>query len=183
VENTNPYAPPKAKLEAESDRICWRDNDVVVLRVGNDLPPRCIVCNVPVDGPIKKVRLHWHSPWLYLLILINVVIYVVVGIIARRSVKISPALCKDHALERRRRILRFLGMGGGALGLAFAFLMANLTGFALISFVGSLTILVIAMFLCRKVYAKAIKKDYARIGGCKEPFLASLERKAPLPLE
>jgi hypothetical protein len=55
----------------------------------------------------------------------------------------------------------------------------NLPGIALISGVGALTILIIAMFLCRKIYAKEINKDYARLGGCKEPFLASLELARP----
>jgi hypothetical protein len=33
-----------------------------------------------------------------------------------------------------------------------------------------------AVFVSRTVYAKKITKDFAKLGGCKEPFLASLEQ-------
>lgn len=171
----NPYAPPLAPLAAVKGSQVQRDGDAVVVHSGSDLPPRCITCNAPVRGPVKEVRLYWHSPWLYLLILINILFYAIVGLIARRSVKVSPGLCEVHSAQRTRRILYFWAAGGAACVAGAVLLFTEAGAASAVFFVLAVLVLVIGMLSTRKVYAKKITKEYARVGGCKEPFLASLE--------
>jgi hypothetical protein len=175
VDQRNPYAPPQAQVVAVHDTKCTRDGNAVVVQSGNDLPPRCIKCNAPVKGPIKEVKLYWHSPWLYLLVLINILVYLVVGLVVRRTVKVSPGLCEVHSAKRSGRILVFVGLGVGSCAAAIGLLTVGESGLAIAFFVFAVLLLVIGMLVSRKVYAKKITKDYASLGGCKEPFLASLE--------
>ncbi len=175
MDQRNPYAPPQAQVAAVNGTQCTRDGNAVVVQSGNDLPPRCITCNAPVKGSIKEVKLYWHNPWLYLLLLINFLVYLVVGLVARRTVKVSPGLCEVHSARRLRRILVCLGLGVGSCAIAISMLTAGESGLAITFFILAVLLLVIGMLVSRKIYAKKITKDYASLGGCKEPFLASLE--------
>ena len=176
MEARNPYAPPKAEVGGNIRNMrCTRDRSSVVVQIGSDLPARCIVCNAPATAPVKEIKLYWHSPWFYLLILINILVYLVVGLLARKSVKVSPGLCATHTSKRRRRVFGFLGAGSAAATGAVFLLLASESGAATALFVIALLLFVVGAFASRKVYAKKITKEYALLGGCKEPFLASLE--------
>lgn len=175
MDQRNPYAPPQTKVIEINDGQCTREGDAVLIQRGSDLPPRCIKCNAPIEEPIKEIKLYWHSPWLYLLILVNILLYAIVGLIVRRKVSVSPGLCKTHAAKRRRGLFTFLGLAGACSGLAIGLVGADQSEAAIALFLFAILILIIGALVSRKVYAKKITKEYARIGGCKEPFLASLE--------
>jgi hypothetical protein len=174
VDQRNPYAPPRAQVDQVKYGNCTRDGDTVIVQIGSDLPPRCIKCNAPVKGRIKKIKLYWHSPWLYLLIFINILIYAIVALIARSTVEVSPGLCKDHSAKRLRGIFIFVGLGGGACVTAIGLLEVGQSELAIIFFFLAIILLIAGALVSRKVYAKKITKEYVRLGGCKEPFLASL---------
>jgi hypothetical protein len=171
----NPYAPPKAEVVEVRSTGCSRDGKLAVVPVGNDLPPRCIKCNAPVKAPIKEVKLYWHSPWLYLLVLINVLVYAVVGLVVRRTVKVSPGLCGAHAAQRRRRILLFLALGAGSCLIWGSLLTTQDSGLSAAFFILAILFLFAGALASRKVHAKKITKEHASVGGCGEAFLASLE--------
>lgn len=175
MDDSNPYAPPKAEVGIVKHGDCVRDGKLVVIPAGSDLPSRCIVCNAPVTASIKEIKLYWHSPWLYLLILLNILIFIIVGFVVRKSVKVSPGLCSTHSTERKRRILMFSAAGGAAFTVGILLLMANESTSAIMLLLLAFLILVVGVLVSRKVYASRITKEYARLGGCKEPFLASLE--------
>lgn len=175
MDQRNPYAPPQAKVLEVNDGRCTRDGDAVLIQRGSDLPPRCIKCNAPVEGPIKEVKLYWHTPWLYLLVLINILLYAIVGVIVRRKITVSPGLCKTHTAKRRRGLFIFLGLAGTCCAVAIGLVSTDQSEGAIALFLFALLILIIGMLVSRKVYAKKITKEYARIGGCQEAFLASLE--------
>ena len=173
--NANPFAPPKAALVESIGGRCIREGKYVVVDVGGDLPPRCIVCNEPATTPIKSKKLYWHSPWIYLLILVNILVYVIVGLAVRKTVRVSPGLCEFHGARRRRRVFTLAGLGLASLVAASMLLQRQIAGGAAALFVLAFALLVAAAIAGRKVYAREITKEYARLGGCKEPFLASLE--------
>ncbi len=75
----NIYAAPKAQVGDNNGSDCARLGDLVVVPIGSDLPPRCIVCNAPAKTPVKKSNLYWHTPWLYLLLLFNLIVYAIVA--------------------------------------------------------------------------------------------------------
>ncbi len=173
---TNPYAPPKASLTNIASGKCRREGKWVVVETGADLPPRCIICNEEVSTPIKNKKVYWHTPWLYLLVLINILVYAVVGLIARKSFPISPALCKLHATKRRRRILFFIGAASASFVAAVLLLDTPRDSISAVLFILTVLLMVMAGISSRTVYARKITNEYARLGGFKEPFLNSLER-------
>lgn len=171
----NLYAPPKARVVEMRDDECSKDGKFVIVPIGSDLPPRCIKCNEPAEEPVKEIKLYWHSPWLYLLILLNILIYAVVGLIVRSTVRVSPGLCEAHAMQRRRKIFIFLSLATGCCIGGIGAMQMKAPEAAAFLFLAMLVSLVIALVASRKVYAKKITKEYARLGGCKEAFLASLD--------
>lgn len=98
----NPYAPPTAELRLASNEHCWRDGRHVVLRRGGDLPHRCLRCNRPGLPRSRGSTYSWHSPWLFVLIPLNIIVFAVVALLVRRSVKLHPVLCDSHRRELRR---------------------------------------------------------------------------------
>ena len=70
----NPYAPPKANVEEVPQGAVWRDGDTLLLRPGTIWPTRCVKCNLPAVQPVKARWVSWHSPWLYFLLLLNLII-------------------------------------------------------------------------------------------------------------
>ncbi len=173
---SNPYAPPKSFVaDVKQVTGCRREGKFVVIPEGSDLPPRCIICNDAVTLPVKTSKIYWHTPWLYLL-LVNIIVFAITALVARKSFAVSPGLCVPHASIRRRRLGGGL-LAGAAVGLVGGtlMLMCDAVPGGLIAFGLAFVLLVVAGFTSRKVYPKNITKEYARIGGCKEPFLASLE--------
>ncbi|GAA0750695.1 hypothetical protein LRH25_19825 [Ideonella azotifigens] len=170
----NPFAPPTIETERKTTD-CVRKGKSVIVPVGFDLPQRCIICNSAAQTPVKSKKLYWHSPWLYLLIPLNILIYLVVGLLARKSFVVSPGLCEAHASRRKRRVGVAMAIALVALCLGVGLLARGqqLPGIGMLSW--GLVSLIVAMFLGRKVYPRKITKEYLKLGGCKEPFLASLE--------
>ncbi|MES2889289.1 MAG: hypothetical protein V4739_14945 [Pseudomonadota bacterium] len=171
----NPYAPPQATVNDVGHTRCTREGKSVNVPTGADLPARCILCNGPVKLVAKKQKVYWHSPWLYLLLLVNVLLYAVVGVLARKSFAVSVGLCAPHAAKRRWRTWGFGGVGLGVAVVGAGLLSHDQELAAVLCFVLGLAGLIGAVFAARTVWAKKITADGAKLGGCKEPFLASLE--------
>jgi uncharacterized membrane protein len=184
----NPYAAPATELRTESGEHCWRDGKVVVLRAGHDFPARCICCNAPATPPRKGRSLSWHSPWLFLLLLLNILVYLVVALLARRRVKLHPALCTVHAAARRRGL--WTGVGILLLGLLVLFSGTAAYGNDPYGLSGPLVLggsllLLVALWIASRVPASLsaarIDRREVRVRGAGEPFLASLPPFVGLP--
>jgi hypothetical protein len=172
----NPYAPPRAGLEVQPAGGCWREGKALVMRAGSALPHRCVKCNEPAAQPIKARWVYWHHPGWYLLILVNVLVYVLVALVVRKRSKIAPGLCSRH--RRRRRVFMAIGWGGFFLGLAFFFPgpLETAAGPA----IGMLIIfaaILAGMSGARIVYPSRITKEEVRLKGCGAEFLDSLESR------
>ena len=170
----NPYAPPRASLDAPRDPgECWRDGKLVVMHSQGSLPDRCIRCNEPAALPAKMRTLYWHHPAWYLVMLFNVVIYAVVTRFVRTKVRVAPGLCEKHTQERTPWIAAVVGMVVGAFVVAVAAASAHSSPLAIVAgllFLGAIVGAVITRLLrVTKVTAKLVW-----LSGCKEPFLASL---------
>lgn len=184
----NPYAPPSAELRVDLGEHCWRDGKIVVLGAGHDFPPRCVCCNAPATPAARARRFSWHSPWLFLLILLNILIYIVVALLARRSVKLHPALCDMHQEARRRGRLTGSALFIVGLGILFG---AALDGFAAYfgleeaGFAAGVLLMLAGLWVASRVPANLsaarIDKYEMRLRGAGEPFLASLPPYLGLP--
>ena len=174
--SANPYLPPKAALEKRIAGEYWREGKRVVMRPGGVLPPRCVKCNAPALQPMAPRKVHWHHPAWFLLILVNILIFIIVGLLVRRKAEVTFGVCARHRL--RRRIFIAVGWGGLFLG----FLIA--TGGGAWTAVGILMIvaaILIGMIGARLAYAARITKTEVRLAGCGRAFLDSIEANAPLP--
>jgi len=181
--NVNPYAPSRASLTATDrasavdDNSVWRDGKVLITLVDAEMPHRCIKCNEPADEPTKKRKVYWHHGALYLLILINALIYAIVALVVRKKALVSAGLCTEH--KKRRRNALIFGWTGTIVGLVLMGhgLGSSSSGSGVESLVGILAILVsiiAGMIFGRIVYAKKIDKTYVRLKGCGVDFLDSL---------
>lgn len=171
----NPYAPPQALVNDPRPTRCAREGKNVFVPTGSDLPRRCIYCNEAVAPVAKKKKVYWHSPWLYLLLMVNVIVYAVVGLIARKSFELSVGLCVPHATTRRRRIGGWVALCVGAVLLSLWMLSQDLDVAGVLGFTVGFIGLIGALIAARTVYARKITAEGVKLGGCKEPFLASLE--------
>ena len=188
MDDRNPYAPSRASLAPKSQPVndrsgatAWRDEKLLVTISDSELPPRCVKCNEPADEPTKVRKVYWHHPALYLLILINLIIYAIVATIVRRRARVAVGLCAAHK-QRRRRAITF-GWGGFITGVVLMMWGFNdSTGnggvFAVVGILVTLGSIVTGMIMARIVYARKIDKSYVWLKGCSPEFLDSLP---PLP--
>jgi hypothetical protein len=169
----NVFAPPKASLfDRNSAEGCTREGKDVIVQRGSDLPQRCIYCNEPAVTPVKRRKVYWHTAWLYLLILINILLYAIVAIVVRKSFEVSPGLCPAHNSRRNTWIWSLFA---AAIMLAVAGVLVPPNGIGPLLFLLALVALVSIIFAARTLYPREITKEYAKLRGCKEPFLASIE--------
>lgn len=174
MDKHNPYAPSRASLAGAAVTPAqaggaWRDGAVLILSREALMPHRCVRCNEPAAEPTKARKIYWHNPWIYVLVLVNLIIYAVVAAIVRKKAIVAPGLCSAH--KKRRRI---------GISVAWAMLLA---GFALLfmgklALVGGLLLILIALLVSvsatRIVRAIRIDAQYIRLKGCGSAFLDSM---------
>jgi hypothetical protein len=106
----NPYAAPESStVPPPLDRNrgpenCWRDGSDLIARPNADLPRYCVKCGESA-AEYRKRSFYWHSAWLYLLILLQMVIYLIVAVIVRKQGNHQVGLCAGHLSQRRRFML------------------------------------------------------------------------------
>ena len=174
----NPYEPPKTRLRealsAEVGGDCWRDGKQLVVRPGCTLPGRCIKCNEPAEQPMKLWRFYWHHPALYLVALVNLLIYAVIALFVRRKTPVTVGLCKRHHGRRRRWIgLAMLGTVGGigvfGLGAGSDPALSAVVGLGVV-----LLSLVAGILGSRVLVVTRIGENYTRFNGAGADFLETL---------
>jgi len=174
TESHNPFAPPKASLEPGSHQGCWAEDKLLIARPNTVLPPRCVKCNQPAELPMKKRNFRWHHPAYYLLVLVNILIYVIVAVVVQKQAKVTVGLCRFH---RRRRFQTLL-----ACWLAFLFGIVLIIASAIYHFdfliiPGVILIpvgLIFAVLFSRLLTPVGIDKSQVRLKGCGKAFLESL---------
>jgi hypothetical protein len=177
MNEANPYAAPRSWGQDNVSSNCTREGKYVVIPVGSDLPPRCVKCNAPAVTPVKKRTVYWHHPGWYLLILINILVYAVVALIARKKAKVSPGLCQQHAAIRKRNITLWL-VAALVVVVAVPYLSAHGLEQAIpILMLLALIALIMAALSSQLVTASKITNTTIKLKGCKEPFLESLDHE------
>lgn len=179
MDKHNPYAPSRASLAGaavapDDGSGTWRHGSDLVLSADASLPHRCVRCNEPSVDPTKTRKVYWHSSWIYVLILVNVLIYAVVALIVRKKAFIAPGLCSTHKTHR--------GIG---IAVAWVILLASLAlmGMGVANgtpgeTVGGILLILVAVIVSMRVTpilrARRIDAQYVRLKGCGTAFLDSL---------
>ena len=88
------------------------------------LPPPCVKCGAPANGKPVTKTFSWHHPALYLVALVGLVIYVIVAMIVRKSIRLTVPLCASHAQKRSMAVI--LSWVIPLIGVADAFILPNL---------------------------------------------------------
>jgi hypothetical protein len=83
----------------------WRSGKLLVMRKQAVLPDRCVKCNRPAEGFRLRRNLSWHTPWLALLILVALLIYIIVAAVMSKKATIMIGLCEEHRRIRKRDLL------------------------------------------------------------------------------
>ena len=139
------------------------------------MPQRCVKCNEPADQPTIARKVYWYSPWLYLLLLFNIIIFALIAVLVRKTAMVAPGLCVEH--KKRRRTAIALSWTGALIGIVVMYVgMATPLGVwgAAMGVLVILASVVAGMIFGRVVYASRIDKSYVRLKGSGELFLRSL---------
>ena len=151
----------------------WRSGRTMVMREDAELPDRCVKTNVPADGHQVQIRLGWHHPALYLLLLWGVIPYFIVAAFVRTSVTVRVGVSKDAFNSTRRWYIAFWLLVAGALGMCLAAIY--LTSL-LLWVVLALLVAAVVVYLsgARIVWATRMGHGYVWIDGVNRDYLASL---------
>jgi len=150
----------------------WRTGKQLVTSVDATLPPRCIKCNAPAEGKSIKRKLYWHPPLVYLALLLNVVIYIIAALIARKRGVAVISICQIHRSARRNVILIswLLVLGGFAAGITGIVQQSGwIGGIGGVAFLGGL---IYGLVCGRLIVPRKIDKEHMWLGGCGAEFLA-----------
>jgi len=157
--------------------VCSGNHVLIALPPGGQavyLPPFCVKCGQPVqDEPLVKT-FSWHSPMIYLFIFLGVLVYVIVALIVRKSVRVGVPLCAYH--KQRRRLWTTLAWVLPLAGIADAFILPEVIGLdggwtALISVLLVLAGLVIWAVPGNPIRPKSIDSFSAEFSGFSDQFL------------
>jgi hypothetical protein len=141
------------------------------------LPPFCVKCGQPAtDKPIVK-RFSWHHPALYLLVLVALLIYVIVALVVRKTVRVGVPLCARHA--QRRKVWITLAWALPVAGIADAFVLPRLFDLdpgwiALLVVIFILAGVIIWAVAGNPIRPQSIDSFSAEFSGFCEPFLEQI---------
>lgn len=83
----------------------YRQGNRLVVPKGAPLPSYCVKCGQAVTSQALDKTFYWHSPWLYLLILVNLLVYAIVATIIRKKARVLVPLCDEHRQHRRNLLI------------------------------------------------------------------------------
>lgn len=84
-----------------STSSAYREGKILVVPSGSVLPAKCVKCGAPSETHLTKT-FHWHSSWVYLLILLGLIFYVIVALAVQRKARIEVPFCQAHRYWRTR---------------------------------------------------------------------------------
>lgn len=173
----NPFETPQADLSVSprpgaSAANAFRDGELLVIsRSGASLPDVCVKTGAPTGERLQR-KLQWIPPWAYLFLLFNVIIFVIVGMIVRKTVDVNFAVWAEAQAERKKQ----MWIGGGVTLLGFLlFFGAAVSPFFLIAglvvFLGGLIYLSLKS---RLIWPTKMDKEWAWVKGADPRVLAEL---------
>jgi len=151
---------------------------VIVFLKDAEFPHYCVKCGQPATTTIRQ-QLSWHPTWVTLTVLLNLLLYVIIASVVRKTATVQVPVCAAHA-ERRRKIIR-IGWGSALLGLLLPFVLMGLDvarePLALglcVSLILLLMVPLVAAIMARLLVPTFIDDRLARVKGAHPDFLRNL---------
>ena len=92
---TGPYSPTAA-----APGTLRRAGSLLVATPGAQFPPYCVKCGQPAQRWLNK-NFAWHNPWIYAVVLVNVLLYLIVALVVSKRMRLNVPLCAQHFGRRR----------------------------------------------------------------------------------
>jgi hypothetical protein len=164
----------------------WNYGGVLVMHKQAQLPPQCIKCCAPADGPPLKRKLTWHPGWLYVLILFpGILIYAIVALVIQERATIYVSLCEKHRARRRMHLAIAWGIFLASLASFYVivetpFLFGKEEGFWIVTGTTGLMIsLIYAVFNSRVVTPFKMDPQYVWLKGICPQFVNQFPTMQP----
>jgi MFS family permease len=167
---------------SNSEHGLWRDGSALVMDRAARLPDRCVACNAPATKRLPRM-LYWHAPWLYALILVNLLVYALIAGRLRRRFDLEVPLCAHHVRLRARRIARAwvaTALGAGLTMLPFVIAPADpmfasiLYGVMYLGLALACCAPIWGILVSRPLVARRIEDEQVWLAKCSEAFLSTL---------
>ncbi len=184
MQESNPYAPPESELETFIDpEKVWRNEKLIVMRKGVDMPGRCIYCNGTAE-PGKPRRILYLNIWLQIAMLLLFLVFnvlalipiLIVSLIFRKTAKVRIPVCGKHRRKRLWMTVTTVTLLAASIGLGV--MAARDSAYQDSIFLIAAAIFVVAFVLAiirgQLLRAKKIDKEIVILKGAKPPFLDSL---------
>lgn len=193
MNEVNPYAAPHVAETYVGPAIdtdwngLWRDNKDLVMHREARLPAICVKTGVPVTNGGVRRKLSWHTPWIALAILVNVLIYIILAVALTKRATIDIPLCPERIAQRKSRLLAswIAGLGSiiGLLVCIGVIIEARNPSAAwglgmFVSIITLIAALIIGQLTARIVKTTKITKTHIWLRGVHENIL---EKLPPLP--
>ena len=118
MDELNPYAAPIESAappspQAEAFQGLWRDGRTLIMHKNARLPHRCVKTGEPTTSRGIIKRFSWYNPWLVLVILLNLLIFIVLAIVLSKRATIEVPLSDN---EKGKRSIWLIGCWVAGLG-------------------------------------------------------------------
>lgn len=171
--------PPRPELhQVPTGGSIWREGKDLVIRQGvSRLPPSCVKCGLPAEDRVTS-KLYWHSPWVYLAILANILIYAIIAMIIRKTITLEVPLCGEHRKQRTR--MRWLTAGSLIAAVALPVALVA-TDQGVLAVTGAVLFVILAVAFSTKarlLVPRYIDTEIAKVRGPCDAFLEQFPRRA-----
>lgn len=120
---TNPYAAPKAPLDAPIDNLridYYEEDGCLVVRKGSRLPPLCVRFGEPAPADLKERKIRHVPTWtIWTFIFFSPLIGVLLMLATQRTYRVVFAVSERARARRRMGLLIGLGVLLAAIALIF----------------------------------------------------------------
>ena len=188
ADNLNPYAAPQATGYAPATAPVvpqgmfaglWRQGNLLVMHKNAPLPDICLKSNEPATRRLKR-KLSWHHPAVFLVVLINLILYVIVALCLQKTATIQMPLSDEWFARRRRSIVVAWGIVLSSIALfVLGVSSVESQGWAPFVLIASIFVflggLIYGLVAARLVTAQRISDEYVWLKGVHPQFLDRLE--------
>ena len=174
----NPYAPPQAMMgSGGSVGACYRQGRLLVVpRADAPFFPcdSCVKCGQPAVTTLRR-KLAWHHPAWYLLILVNLLVFVIVAVCVSKKMTLTVGVCEKHRAGRKAWILASWFCLAAGIAFCFVFGSSDSRDSLYLIFLGGGCIVLSLVFACVVSYIlvrpSRITESECTLRGAGEVFL------------